>query len=88
MQDSVLLASLYDNNSLSLLISESDEEIRSKLTIAQTKQQRILSRLPPFRSDPEVSRKTIDRDRKRSKYDPPMSDRESWWRVTVKVRCT
>jgi hypothetical protein len=88
MQDGVSLVSFYDKNNGSLLISESDDEIRSKLTIAEIKQQRILSRLPPFRSDPEVSQKTIDRDRKRSKYDPPMSDRESWWRVTVKVRCT
>ena len=87
MQDVVSLTSLYEKTSRSFLNSETDFDISSKVTIADAKQQqRVASRLPLCRSDSEANQKIKDRHQKQSKYDPPMSDRESWWRVTVKVR--
>ncbi len=85
MQDTT---SLYENSSQLSPISEINYEIQSKSITAKTKQEqkRIVSRFPPIQHEPAISPKATRRNRKPGGYEPPASDRESWWRATIKVR--
>lgn len=47
---------------------------------------KLVNRLPPLRTDPAATPKTTQRSQKNSGYAPPVSDREGWWRMTIKVR--
>jgi hypothetical protein len=82
MQDA---ASIHENKSHLSHISETDFEIQSKPTTAVTEQRPVLSRLPSIRPDPIVTPRRTHRQTKPNGYAPPASDRESWWRVTIKV---
>jgi hypothetical protein len=85
MQD---VTAVHENSSRNSQILEIDYEIQSKTTTTTTKpeQRRISSLLPSLLPDPIVSPKIIHRNKKPNGYAPPASDRESWWRVTIKVR--
>ncbi|CAF1512169.1 unnamed protein product [Adineta steineri] len=71
MEDGVLLSSLYEKIDKN---SKTDDVIQTKL----------LTHTSSFPSEPEIKSKIIHRQYKPSKYESPMSDRESWWRVTIK----
>jgi len=80
------LTSIPENTSRNSPILETDDEIHSKPTTAKTEQRRIRSRLPPLRADPTISPKITARQQKPTGFVAPASDRESWWRVTIKVK--
>ena len=75
MQD---LPSIQENISVFSHISETDFEFPST--------PKVPTRLPPIRAEPAATPKTTQRSQKNSGYAPPASDRESWWRMTIKVR--
>lgn len=75
MQD---LPSIQENISVFSHISETDFDFPST--------PKIHNRLPPIPAESVASPKTTQRSQKNSGYAPPASDRESWWRVTIKVR--
>ncbi len=82
MQDTT---SSYENTSQISPFSEINYEIQSTVKTNQ-QQKRIVSRFPPIRHEPAISPKATRRNRKPGGYEPPASDRESWWRATIKVR--
>lgn len=84
MQDT---ASIHENKSYLSHISETDFELQSKPPTPKTEEKPVLSRLPSIRPDPIVISPRIiqQRNQKTNGYAPPASDRESWWRVTIKV---
>jgi hypothetical protein len=83
MQDD---ASFYENNGGNSQIFETDFEIHSRPPTPKTKQRPAVPHLPLTQSDPAVNSKITLRSKKTNVYAPPASDRESWWRVTIKVR--
>ena len=67
-------------------VSRAEPEIVSKPTTATTTKRKTTSRQPSFRPDLTVHPRTAVRRDKTFVYGAPASDRESWWRVTIKVR--
>lgn len=58
----------------------------SKPTTASTGKRQAPARRASFRPDLTVSARTNNRHEKKYSYAPPASDRESWWRVSIKVQ--
>jgi hypothetical protein len=85
MQDMTVLPSINGNTGRHSQISETDYEIHSKPTTAKTEQKRTSPRLPSFQPDAVVAPKLTHRHKRSYTYAPAASDRESWWRVTIKV---
>jgi hypothetical protein len=83
MQD---VTAVRENTSRNSQLFETDYEIQSKPTTPKIEQRRIRPRLPPLRADSTVSPKLTPRNPKSQGYAPPASDRESWWRTTIKVK--
>jgi hypothetical protein len=71
--------SIHDSASVLSHISEIDYQLLP--TPKTEQQQQYPIRLPPLRPDPKAITK---RQQRPSGYAPPASDRESWWRVTIK----
>jgi hypothetical protein len=82
MQDTTLL---NENTRRASQILETDYEILSKPSSAITEHKRVLSRVPSSHADSAVSPKITHRHKRSYSYEPAASDRESWWRVTIKV---
>lgn len=80
MQDAASSPALLEHSGPGSQISDLDYESGSKPT---TGKRQIPSRRASFRPDLTVSART--RQNKKYNYAPPASDRESWWRVTIKV---
>lgn len=71
MQETTLI---HENISQYSSLSNTEDELQSKPTTAKTH-----SRLPTIR--------TNNRQKKTARtYEPPASDREGWWRRTIKVQ--
>ena len=68
--------------------SEADHERGSKPTTATTGKRHTASRRTSFRPDLTAHPRTANRRDKTYAYAAPASDRESWWRVTIKVGLT
>ncbi|UJR20995.1 hypothetical protein I4U23_024095 [Adineta vaga] len=77
MQDGDSLATLYAEAHRSTKV---DYELQRK----RSYQQQRLSQPLMLSSDADINSKSIRRQLKSSTYEPPMSDRESWWRTTIK----
>ncbi|CAF0882664.1 unnamed protein product [Rotaria sp. Silwood1] len=87
MQDVALSPSLNENTGRNSHIDETDYEIRSNPSTPPTEQQQHQEaelKLPLLRSDAAVNMKITPRNLKPNNYEPPVSDRESWWRTTIK----
>ncbi len=85
MQDAASTPVLLEHSHRTSRVSEIDHEPSSKPTTATIGKRRVLSRRATFRPDLTVSPRTTIRHEKKYSYAPPASDRESWWRVTIKV---
>ncbi len=84
MQDAASSPPALENTDYISRISE--EHIPgSKPTTATTGKRRVQSRRASFRPDLTVSARATNRHNKKMNYAPPASDRESWWRVSIKV---
>ena len=66
-------------------LSESSHELRPKPTMETGGKQRVSSHQPCFRPDLTVSARKTRRYNRTYSYAAPVSGRESWWRVTIKV---
>ncbi|CAF1332025.1 unnamed protein product [Rotaria sordida] len=88
MQDVAFSPLFNENTSRNSDIDEIDDDIRSKPTTPHTKQQQqqqqVQLKLPSLLSDTAVNLKVTPRNQKPYNYEPPVSDRESWWRTTIK----
>ena len=78
-------AAALDQLSRGSRTSEADHERGSKPTTATTGKHHTASRRNSFRPDLTVHPRTGTRRDKTHGYAAPASDRESWWRVTIKV---
>jgi hypothetical protein len=85
MQDAASSPALLEHSRRGSQISEVDYEIGSKPTTATTGKRRPASLRQVFRPDLTVSARTTRRHDKKYTYAPPASDRESWWRGSIKV---
>jgi len=85
MQGAASSPPLLEYSSHGSQISGADYEPGSKPTTATTGKRRVSYHQPPFRPNLTVSARTTNRHNKKYNYAPPASDRESWWRVTIKV---
>lgn len=81
MQDAASSPALLEHSRRASEISDGEYELGLKPT---TGKRRVPSRRASFRPDLTVSART-SRHNKKYNYAPPASDRESWWRVTIKV---
>ena len=79
MQDSDLLVSLFEERNRS---GRLDYELQRK----RSNQHRVHSQPLEISVEGETDEKVKRRQQRSSKYEPSMSDRESWWRVTIRVR--
>ncbi|CAF0841907.1 unnamed protein product [Adineta ricciae] len=77
MQDSDLLVSLFEERNRN---GRLDYELQRK----RSNQQRVRSQSLAIPTEGETDAKVKRRQQKLSKYEPSMSDRESWWRVTIR----
>jgi hypothetical protein len=78
--------SIQDNASILSHISEIDYQLPPTPPTPKIKAQRPV-RLPPIRPKPKAEAEAAaaaQRKKKPSGYAPPASDRESWWRTTIK----
>jgi hypothetical protein len=63
-----------------------DYLVALKPATATTRRRRqMASRRTSFRPDLTASARITNRHNKKLNYAPPASDRESWWRVSIKV---
>jgi hypothetical protein len=86
MQDTASSPALLEHSGRGSRISDVDDEVASKPTTATTTgKRRLMPRRPVYRPDLTVSARTTNTHNKKSNYAPPASDRESWWRVSIKV---
>lgn len=85
MQDTVVLPTVNENITDNARIEETDYEIQSKASTPKLEKQQSQSQLPHLRSDFVNNNKKTQRNPKSRKYVPPVTDREGWWRVTIKV---
>lgn len=65
--------------------SDADHATDSKPTTANTGKRHRTTRRSSFRPDLTVHPRTATRREKSFTYEAPVSGRESWWRVTIKV---
>ena len=87
MQDAAPVALLNENNSQNSQTLETDYEIGSTSATSPAGKQSGHSYLPGLSSNPSGSCSGIRQQHQRIyKYEPSVSDRESWWRTTIKVR--
>jgi hypothetical protein len=84
MQDAASSPALLEHNDRVSEISD-DYVAGSKPTTAITGKQRMASRRVSVRPDLKVSPRIANRNNKKLNYAPPASDRESWWRISIKV---
>ncbi|CAF3196677.1 unnamed protein product [Rotaria socialis] len=84
MQDVTSLPTFNENGGRNSCIEETDYEIQSKPTTPQLEQQLGQPFLPPLRYDHVLNHKIPQRQTKLHNYAPPVSDREGWWRITIK----
>jgi hypothetical protein len=84
MQDATSSPALLEHSDHGSRASEVDLETGSKPTTASSGKRRLVKRRPTFRPDLTVNARTNGHDKKHN-YAPPASDRESWWRVSIKV---
>ena len=84
MQDAASSPAALENTDHFSRISE-EHTAGSKPTTARTGKRRASSNHAPFRPDLTVSARVGNRHNKKMNYAPPASDRESWWRVSIKV---
>ena len=86
MQDTASSPELLEHSGRGSRISNVDYEVPSKpATAATTGKRRLMPRRPTYRPDLTVSARTTNPNNKKRNYAPPASDRESWWRVSIKV---
>lgn len=84
MQDTASSPTLRETSDRLSRVSE-NYHTGSKPTTATHSKRRVPSHRATFRPDLTVSARTGNRHEKKYSYAPPASDRESWWRVTIKV---
>lgn len=67
-------------------IEETDYEIGSNPTTPEKEQPEVQTNLTTVKLNIVAPQKAKKHKKKQPKYEPPVSDRESWWRHTIKVR--
>ena len=85
MQDAASSPGTLEQPGRTSALSPAEHEPISKPTTATTTKRKTTSRQPSFRPDLTVPPRTAIRKDKTFIYAAPASDRESWWRVTIKV---